>query len=113
MATFKRVSTKATKFRAAQETEFEVAVSKGKSLTVKQDDVKATRTFAMGDEVYWDFAITVLTGKIVNITENTVSVQGRGGAKVRRFTMAQFAHKNFDFNVKRANEETVDYFLNG
>ncbi|WP_210499635.1 hypothetical protein [Vibrio crassostreae] len=113
MATFKRVSFKATKWTEAKESGFEVAVKKGESVEVKCDGFEETRTFKIGDTVYWKYAITALMGKIVKITDNSVFVQGLNRTSTTRFTLAEFADHNFSFNTGEARDEQLDYEMNG
>lgn len=66
-------------------------------------------TFRIGDTAEYDSYNFIYTGKIVSITEKSVTFETREGKK--RLSLPQFAWRNFDFNLQRVESENAQTMM--
>lgn len=68
-------------------------------------------TFKVGDVCELDSFNIVYFGRVEAITERSVSVRGESGGKLKRFDLATFERRNYDFDLakaKKRNDEWLD-----
>ena len=74
------------------------------SYTPKQFDL----TFEIGDTAEYDSYNMRYTGKILAIGAKTVTIDAHGtGEHTRRLTLAQFASRNWDFDLEKIQAENL------
>lgn len=85
------------------------------SRTMRDGSVKTGTTFDIGDEAEYDSYNLSYTGKIVKITEKTISIVKYPGTTMARkhmLSLHEFAWRNFEFNAEetaRKNSEEMMY----
>lgn len=86
---------------------FQIFIQPNYSVEIHRFDKKNSgfniNKFKVGDMAEYDSFNLVYYGKISSITEKTVTVVAPSTFK-KRFTWEQFCHKNWDFNLEKAEE---------
>ena len=92
---------------------YSVDVTKGQSITVVRNDRNSTRTFKIGDMAEYDSWNLSYYGKIVSITDKTVTIEEKHfDTKKRRLKLDHFAWRNWNFDLNKTiadNHDTMMY----
>jgi hypothetical protein len=83
----------------------------GESIIVQREGHEPT-AFEIGDPAEYDSYNLKYTGKIVSITDKTVTILPKYENRKRRLKIEDFAWRNYDFNAERVaaeNYETSHY----
>ena len=109
---FERIFTKARKHSKSVPTAYELLRNKDKSITIRRENGDGTwtpeRTFAKGDLAEYDSYNFSYFGKIVRITEKSVTIVEEYGSKKHRLAFETFAWRNYDFDLDSALERNRD-----
>lgn len=90
---------------------YNVSIVPGKSITVQRKDEQPNE-FHIGDEAEYDSYNLKYTGKIVSITEKTVTIKPKYENKNRRLNIRAFAWRNWNFDSEKVaaeNSDTMNY----
>jgi len=92
-------------------TTYEVNPVPGKCIRVQRKDERPVY-FEIGDEAEYDSYNLKYTGKIVSITEKTVTIKPKYENKNRRLNIRDFAWRNWNFDSEKVaaeNSDTMNY----
>jgi hypothetical protein len=91
---------------------YDVEIEKGKSIRLTgiascyREERPFDITFKIGDTAEYDSYNLTYVGKIISITEKTVTIEhGRYQVERSRLTLAEFAWRNFNFDAERIAKE--------
>ena len=105
---FTKSSKRFGKVYPAKPTKYSVAADRNKSITIFEDG-KQTSTFNMGDTVVYDSYNLYYTGKIIQISETSVTVEepynvyGKDHGRRHRMPMERFCWRNSGLDLDRIN----------
>jgi len=97
----------------AKPTKYSVATDRNKSITIFEDG-KQTSSFNMGDTVVYDSYNLYYTGKIIQISETSVTVEepyaqyGKDHGRRHRMPMERFCWRNSGLDLERINKENIE-----
>lgn len=78
----------------------------------RDGSVTPKNVFKVGDEAEYDSYNLIYTGKIVSITDKSVTIQPKYASQKKRLKLIDFAWRNYDFDsakVAAKNNETSHY----
>jgi len=110
---FTKSSKRFGKVYPAKPTKYSVAADRNKSITIFEDGVQ-TSTFNMGDTVVYDSYNLYYTGKIIQISETSVTVEepyaqyGKDHGRRHRMPMERFCWRNSGLDLDRINKENME-----
>ena len=67
--------------------------------------------FKIGDMAEYDSYNLAYLGKVVAITEKTISIQPNVGSKVHRLSLYEFDMRNHDFNLEEVRKRNSDVMM--
>ncbi len=90
--------------------QYTVIINKGDSITVIRKGHEPNE-FKIGDNAEYDSYNLSYYGKIVSITEKTVTIQDRHFDRKYRLKLDTFAWRNYNFNLDKVMADNADTMM--
>lgn len=92
----------------ARDIQFNVESKKGEAVKIfgVRYDSLINLSFQIGDEAVYDAYNFSYTGKIVSITDKTVTIKG---SRTRRLKLEDFGRWNYDFDAEKIARERYEW----